>query len=151
PAREIWCARLDASRRFVAALAAALIALSLAAAAAQANGLRARGSAEQVYAIGLRPNKSVRLLNARGGVISTRSADSLGGVVFRDVTPGKGYRVRQGGTRSGPLTVFSDRPAPPSTKLYGQRIPASGYGYLTTRDGTKLAIDVRVPAGPGPY
>ncbi|MBV9603742.1 MAG: CocE/NonD family hydrolase, partial [Solirubrobacterales bacterium] len=27
----------------------------------------------------------------------------------------------------------------------------SGYGYLTVRDGIKLAIDVRLPSGPGPY
>src|SRR5439155_7175895 len=46
---------------------------------------------------------------------------------------------------------FSTRSAPPSKRLYGQKIPKSGYGYLTTRDGTKLAIDVRLPAGPGPY
>jgi hypothetical protein len=46
----------------------------------------------------------------------------------------------------------SDCSAPPSTGFYTQRIPASGYGYLTTRDGTKLAIDVRLPSsGPGPY
>ena len=44
-----------------------------------------------------------------------------------------------------------DRSAPPSTKIYDQHIPSSGYGYLTTRDGTKLAIDVRLPGGPGPY
>ncbi|HEY6397209.1 MAG TPA: CocE/NonD family hydrolase, partial [Solirubrobacteraceae bacterium] len=31
------------------------------------------------------------------------------------------------------------------------RVPSSGYGYLTTRDGTKLAIDVRLPSGPPPY
>ena len=47
--------------------------------------------------------------------------------------------------------MLRDRAAPPSTQGYGQRIPASGYGYLTTRDGTKLAIDVRLPAGAGPY
>ena len=49
------------------------------------------------------------------------------------------------------MRVLPDRSAPPSTKGYGQKIPASGYGYLTTRDGTKLAINVRLPAGPGPY
>ncbi len=52
---------------------------------------------------------------------------------------------------SGPVTVMPDRSAPPSTRIYNQPIPASGYGYLTVRDGTKLAIDVRLPAGPGPY
>ena len=50
-------------------------------------------------------------------------------------------------TSTGP----SARPAPPSTKVYAQSIPSSGYGYLTTRDGTKLAIDVHLPSGPGPY
>jgi hypothetical protein len=46
-----------------------------------------------------------------------------------------------------------DRSAPPSTKLYDQKLPAAGYGYLRTRDGTSLAIDVRLPgsASGGPY
>ena len=48
--------------------------------------------------------------------------------------------------------MFTNRDAPPSTKGYSQRIPTSGYGYLTTRDGTKLAIDVHTPGtGTGPY
>ncbi|MGI8557175.1 MAG: CocE/NonD family hydrolase, partial [Solirubrobacteraceae bacterium] len=49
--------------------------------------------------------------------------------------------------------VLSKRSAPPSTRIYNQTIPASGYGYLTTRDGTQLAIDVHLPSGrgSGPY
>ena len=43
------------------------------------------------------------------------------------------------------VTVFTNRAAPLSTRGYSQRIPTSGYGYLTTRDGTKLAIDVHTP------
>ena len=58
---------------------------------------------------------------------------------------------RQGRRGDAAVTVLPDRSAPPSTRIYDQRIPASGYGYLTTRDGTKLAIDVRLPGGPGPY
>ena len=42
---------------------------------------------------------------------------------------------------------MTDRSAPPSTKVYSQKLPTSGYGYLRTRDGTKLAIDVRLPGG----
>lgn len=113
--------------------------------------LVARGSAEQVYATGLKGGRPVSLLSARGRVIATRQADSLGGVMFRLVTPGRGYRVRSGSVRSGRLTVFSDRSAPLRTRLYGQKLARSGYGYLTTRDGTKLAYDVHLPAGPGPY
>ena len=47
--------------------------------------------------------------------------------------------------------MLSTRSAPPSTKRYRQRISTNGYGYLTTRDGTRLAINVRLPSGPGPY
>ncbi len=117
--------------------------------------LRAHGSVEQVYVTGVRANSLVELVNARGVLVGSRHADSLGGLVFRGVTPGRGYRVRQQSratvAQSGPLTVLADRSAPPSTKIYNQRIPGQGYGYLTTRDGTKLAIDVHLPAGNGPY
>ena len=41
--------------------------------------------------------------------------------------------------------MLTTQSAPPDTSIYNQSIPASGYGYLTTRDGTKLAIDVHPP------
>ena len=87
------------------------------------------------------------MLDRKGREVAAKKADRQGGVLFRKVAPGKGYRVRIGsrGQRSGPLRVLSTRPAPPSTGVYEQAIPASGYGYLTTRDGTKLAIDVHPP------
>ena len=86
-------------------------------------------------------------MNSAGTTVATRQANSLGGLLFRNVPPGSGYRVRPaaGGEASGPLTVLSTQPAPPSTAVYNQTIPSSGYGYLTTRDGTKLSI-VRAPA-----
>jgi predicted acyl esterase len=107
----------------------------------------AHGSARQVYVTGLRPGSRMSLLNRAGRVVTTKRADSLGGLLFRGVRPGVGYRVRltSGATQSGPLTVLSTRAAPPSTAVYNQRIPSSGYGYLTTRDGVKLAIDVHLP------
>ena len=87
------------------------------------------------------------LLDRTGATVATQRADSLGGLLFRNVAPAPGYRVRltATGAESGPLTVISTRPAPPSTSVYNQTIPTSGYGYLTTRDGTKLAIDVHLP------
>ena len=36
-------------------------------------------------------------------------------------------------------------PRRPSTDVYNQSIPSDGYGYLTTRDGTKLAYTVHPP------
>ncbi|MFZ0044035.1 MAG: CocE/NonD family hydrolase [Solirubrobacteraceae bacterium] len=115
--------------------------------------LSADGSVDQVYATGLRGRQPVSLVNRRGATVARRRADSLGGVVFREVRPGRGYRVRTRSARSGPLTVISGRAAPPNTRIYNQRLPAGGYGYLRTRDGTELAIDVRLPgpADQGPY
>ncbi len=120
-------------------------------------GFQASGSVGQVYATGLRPLTSATLVDRAGRVVVTQRADSLGGIVFRRVAPGQGYRIRaatgSGVMRSGPLTVLGDRPPPPSTSIYEQRLPAGGYGYLRTRDGTLLAIDVRLPgpAGAGQY
>src|SRR3954467_12545723 len=105
----------------------------------------AHGSVEQVYATGLAPGAEVSLLDGEGHEIATRNANQLGGTLFRNVAPGTGYRVVSGGESSPPLQVLTTESAPPSTDIYDQSIPTSGYGYLTTRDGTKLAIDVHPP------
>ena len=105
----------------------------------------AHGSVEQVYATGLQPGAQVSLYDGEGREVETRSANELGGVLFRNVAPGGGYRVVSGGTESAPLQVLTTQSAPPDTSIYNQSIPSSGYGYLTTRDGTKLAIDVHPP------
>jgi hypothetical protein len=126
------------------ALAASLVAAGPAA-AARGEAVNARGSIEQVYATGLEAHERATLLDRRGRTLASRRATAEGGVLFRHVKPGGGYRVRTGGAKSGPLTVLTKRSAPPSTDIYDQDIPADGYGYLTTRDGTKLAINVHPP------
>ena len=129
----------------------ALVLLAMAGPAGAANrsaaSFQAHGSVEQVYATGLSPGARVVLFDRRGRRLASKPADSRGGVLFRNVAPGRGYRLRllSGGRRSDSLRVLSTRSAPPSTELYNQPIPASGYGYLTTRDGTQLAIDVHPP------
>ncbi|MEO9118973.1 MAG: CocE/NonD family hydrolase [Solirubrobacteraceae bacterium] len=130
-------------------LVAALIAL-LVPAVANAR-MTAHGSAAQAYATGLAGGRAVTLVNRRGSVVQRRQADTQGAVLFRVVTPGYGYRIRQGRLRSAALTVFGTNSRPPSTRSYNQRIPTSGYGYMTMRDGTRLAVDVHLPGGSGPY
>ena len=150
---------LGGSFRAARVALAALLTLVLCAATAQAKPRQpparyiARGSVEQVYVTGAPVRALLRVVNQRGATVSSQRADSLGGVLFRNIAPGRGYRVRLSTAQSGPLTVLPDRSAPPSTRIYNQRLPAGGYGYLTTRDGTKLAIDVRLPgpASRGPY
>ncbi len=144
------------SRRYVRfAILAVIIGLLSAANAAAASAaappsFNAQGSAEQVYVTGLPANAQMTLLNKSGATVATQNADSLGGLLFRNVAPGSGYRVQltSNGTESGPITVHSDAAAPWDPAIYGQSIPDNGYTYLTTRDGTKLAIDVHPPTSP---
>ncbi|MGN6276085.1 MAG: CocE/NonD family hydrolase [Solirubrobacterales bacterium] len=113
---------------------------------AAAAPFEAHGSVEQVYATGVAPGAQVSLYKGEGQEVATKSADELGGVLFRNVAPGGGYRVHvAGGPESPPLQVLTTQSEPPNTNIYNQSIPSSGYGYLTTRDGTKLAIDVHPP------
>ena len=113
--------------------------------------LTARGSAEQVQVTGATPGAKVKLIRD-GSTVASKPGGELGGVVFRKVTPGNGYTVRSAGTTTPSLKVLSTRSKPPSKAIYDQTLD-EGYGYLTTRDGTKLAIDVRLPGPPedGPY
>ncbi len=110
-----------------------------------APAFEANGSVEQVYATGVPVGGTVTLRDGSGAVFASKNADELGGVLFREVEPGSGYRVEAGGERSEPLTVLTQSSAPPSTSIYEQKIEPHGYQYLTTRDGTKLAIDVHPP------
>ena len=128
-------------------LALLLVPGGVVAAGQAAPSFDAHGSVEQVYATGLSPGDRVTLYDGQGREVATKSADSLGGILFRNVAPGGGYTVglASGGPRSAPLQVLTTQAAPPSTDFYSQSIPSSGYGYLTTRDGTKLAIDVHPP------
>jgi hypothetical protein len=130
-------------------LASAVLALICASGASAAeSSFNARGSVEQVYATDLPPGAETSLLDPAGQVVATRNANDLGGLLFRNVPPGDGYRVRLAATgeTSGPLKVLTTQSAPPSTEVYNQTIPSDGYGYLTTRDGIKLAYSVHPPS-----
>jgi hypothetical protein len=131
---------------FVASAALALVCASGASAAE--SSFTARGSVEQVYATGLPAGAGTSLLDSAGQVVATRNANDLGGALFRNVTPGDGYRVRLAATgeTSGPLKVLTTQSPPPSTEVHDQTIPSDGYGYMTTRDGTKLAYSVHPPS-----
>jgi uncharacterized protein len=134
--------------------AGAVVTLATAAAwlvaAASASAFSAQGSVEQVYVTGLAPSAQASLLRSNGETVSTQTADSLGGLLFRHVAPGRRYRVRLSSTaeESAPITVHTQAAAPWDPGIYRQSIPDNGYTYLTTRDGTQLAIDVHPPGIP---
>ncbi len=131
---------------------AAAVLLSAPAPAPGAEGLTARGSVEQVQVTGAKPGAPVKLLR-RGERVGSKRAGELGGVVFRRIDPGGGYTVISRGTETPRLRVLTTRARPPSKAIYDQELPAGGYGYLNTRDGTKLAVNVHLPGPPGggPY
>jgi predicted acyl esterase len=133
----------------IAVLCALIAGAGAAAAQASSPTFNAQGSAKQVYLTGLSPHARAALLSSAGRAIQTGRADSLGGLLFRNVKPGAGYHVRllPHGPRSGPLTVHSNAAAPWDPQVYDQTINSHGYQYLTTRDGTKLALTVWPPTG----
>ncbi|MCA1839724.1 MAG: CocE/NonD family hydrolase [Actinobacteria bacterium] len=116
------------------------------------------GSVEQVYVTGAAAGAQMSLIAPQGDPIATQTATAPtaispgGGVLFRNVTPGDGYHVRlnSDGSESDAITVHSDEAAPWDPSIYNQSIPITdnGYGYLTTRDGTKLAYTIHPPTSP---
>ncbi len=147
-------ARLARGRRsVVASVWIVVAALTLVAAGSAQGALVARGSAEQVQVTGATPGAKLKLLR-KGDKVAAKTAGSLGGSVFRKIEPGGGYTVKQaGGETSSRFKVMTVRAKPPSNSVYDQQLPAGGYGYLKTRDGTDLAITVHLPGPPedGPY
>jgi len=117
---------------------------------------QAHASVGQVYVIDAQPGESLDLAMANGTVVQTAAADSQGSLIFPSVEPERHYFVAsqsQGKLSASDAGVVMAVGDVPDQSFYaGQNIPA-GYGYLETRDGTTLAINVYLP-GPaenGPY
>ena len=143
-------------RLLLAAICAALAFGTLAPAPARAADAPAaftvQPSVGQVDVTGAPPGASAALLGRDGAPVARRTVDELGSTLFRDVAPGPGYVVKIGGRDSQPVTVLDPSVTPPQSLYSDQRLQP-GYGYLRTRDGTLLSVNVKLP-GPaegGPY
>jgi len=116
--------------------------------------LQAFGSVEQVYLINAAPAESFELRDAQEQVLATGTADAAGSLIFRGVAPGEQYSVLgdNGGEPIGAITVLGPDQHPDPSFYAAQEIQ-QGYGYMRTRDGTLLAINVLMPGPPenGPY
>ncbi len=115
-----------------------------------------RGSVEQVHVTHATPGALLQLLDATDQTVDEGVADDLGSLIFREVEPGAGYRVLAGtsvGGLSDPVEVLSFAGSTPPQSFYDDQVLEPGYGYLTTRDGTKLSVFVALPGPPeeGPY
>lgn len=134
-----------------AALAVATLA-SPSAGAADAPRFTVQPSVDQVAVTGATTGGTVVLRDAHGTQVATRTVDALGSTLFRDVPAGAGYVVSVDGTDAAPVTVLAASATPPQS-VYSDQHLTNGYGYLKTRDGTLLSINVKLP-GPvdqGPY
>jgi hypothetical protein len=117
-----------------------------------------RGSVHQVHVIGAPHNAAIEL-HQGGNTVESATTDDLGGYLFRNVDAGTGFTVVEGGQESAPVTVTSADDVPPQSLYSGQHLAVdninatTGYGYLTTRDGTTLSVSVVLPgpANQGPY
>lgn len=103
------------------------------------------------------PGSPLEVRNSEGEPVAFGTADEQGSKLFRKLTPGSGYRivrtdaVPEDKTRS--LTVYSIENSKKDPSFYREQTLKEGFGYLTTRDGTKLSVYVTFP-GPvekGPF
>jgi uncharacterized protein len=144
----------------LAALSAVLVVVALAASgltpvpalAASTAPFQVQPSVDQVAVTGARTGARAVLLDSHGGRVASRTIDSLGSALFRDVPPGSGHVVRVGDVAAAPVTVLDPHATPPQS-LYSDQHLGDGYGYLKTRDGTLLSVNVHLPgpADAGPY
>jgi len=123
---------------------------------AGAASFQARGSVGQVHVTHATPGAELQLLDAAQQTVAEGVADAQGSLIFREVEPGSGYRVLGAEGPAGlsdPLEVLSYAGSTPPQEFYDDQVLEPGYGYLTTRDGTKLSVFVALPGPPeeGPY
>lgn len=87
------------------------------------------------------------LENAQHQEVDSGLVDRFGSLIFRDLTQGGAYFVREPGGVTTPVMIrrFEDHPA---QAFYDGHTPLTeGLQYIQTRDGTLLAAMVRAPLG----
>jgi predicted acyl esterase len=116
-----------------------------------ATGLRGNGSVDEAWLTGAVPGDHITLVQ-NGSPVSNPAnpgtADSLGSLIIRNLTPGTGYRWldRTTGRRTPQFTVLAPGQNPPTdAPLYTGQPLHQGLNYLTMRDGIQLAATVRYP------
>ena len=117
-----------------------------------------RESVEQLQVTHAPPGVELVVEDAHDQVVQRGTTDALGSLMFRNLTPATGYRVRTSAATdvqvSRHLTVVSSEASLPSPAFYGRQKLKPGFNYITTRDGTTLSAYVTFPGpagNPGPF
>ena len=154
---KIRCGMLSRVATLFAAVAIGLISfvplVHGTAAAAISSRLQANGSVDEAWLAGANPGDRITLMqhnSAVSNVANPGTADSLGSLIIRNLTPGPGYRWVDNTTtqHTSTFSVLAPgaNPAADSTLYNGQPLH-QGLNYITMRDGIQLAATVRYPYG----
>jgi len=116
-------------------------------------GIHGNGSIEEAWLTGAGPGDSITLLrhgSPVGNSANPGTADALGSLIIRELTPGSGYSWKD--TTTGQTTptfsVLAPYVNPPANStLYTGQPLHQGLNYITMRDGIQLAATVRYPYG----
>ncbi len=111
---------------------------------------------QQIGVLDAEPGDTLSVHAADGTQVADGTVDEQGALLFREVPEGEGYTVRSATQSSDALTVLAPDFVPPETLYTEQQTlfpKDSGFGYITTRDGTTLSANVILPgpADKGPY
>jgi predicted acyl esterase len=134
-------------------LAPALMGSAPQAGASIVHALQANGSVDEAWLTGAGAGDSITLL--QGGVQvampgNPGTADSLGSLVIRALTPGSGYSwedTTTSQTTSNFAVLAPDANPSTSSSLYTGQSLNAGLNYISMRDGVQLAATVRYPYG----
>jgi hypothetical protein len=81
-----------------------------------------------------------------GSEVAHGTVDQQGSLLFRNLDPGNGYTVSSSAAVSDTVAVADPASNPPADFYANQtKLPAGGFGYITTRDGTTLSANVILP------
>jgi predicted acyl esterase len=86
------------------------------------------------------------LENAQHQDVDSGLVDRFGSLVFRDLTQGAQYFIREPGNVQTPVTIRRFEDVPPQSFYQGQTL-VEGLNYIQMRDGTLLSAMVRPPLG----
>jgi predicted acyl esterase len=116
--------------------------------------LSTRPGVNQIAVVDAPPGAEIEIVNASGDIAAKGITDEQGSYLARQLVPGD-YQVTTTGEPllvSGVVSVHPPE-AVPDPALYTEQTLSTGFGYITTRDGTTLSANVVLP-GPvenGPY
>lgn len=107
-----------------------------------------RPSVNQLHVLETLPDLPVSL-EGPDGFTAEGLVDGLGSLLFRDIPAGD-YTVHVGEATTTAVVADVADPHPDQSFYTGQEI-GEGFGYITTRDGTTLSVNVSLPGGDGPH